>query len=93
MLTELLQEHVRTNISSPWHMSDTAKMGRSAEDGCMDSRLRVFGLNGLRVVDMSLALFVPSCHTRSTAYIFGELASEVLLQDHGFGGAAQRAKL
>ena len=40
-------------------MSSTAKMGRSAEDACVDSRFRVFGLNALRVVDMSVAPFVP----------------------------------
>ena len=40
-------------------MSGTAKMGRNAEDSCVDSRFRVFGLDALRVVDMSVAPFVP----------------------------------
>jgi len=34
-------------------------MGRSAVDACIDSRFRVFGLDALRVVDMSIAPFVP----------------------------------
>jgi choline dehydrogenase-like flavoprotein len=34
-------------------------MGRSAEDACVDSRFRVLGLEALRVVDMSVAPFVP----------------------------------
>lgn len=34
-------------------------MGRSPEDACVDSRFRVFGLDALRVVDMSVAPFVP----------------------------------
>jgi choline dehydrogenase-like flavoprotein len=59
MLTMLLQEYIRTSTASSWHMSGTAKMGRSAEDACVDSRFRVFGLNALRVVDMSVAPFVP----------------------------------
>lgn len=59
MLTKLPQEHIRTNTASSWHMSGTAKMGRNAEDSCVDSRFRVFGLDALRIVDMSVAPFVP----------------------------------
>jgi choline dehydrogenase-like flavoprotein len=59
MLTKSPQEHIRTNTTSSWHMSGTAKMGRNAEDSCVDSRFRVFGLDALRVVDMSVAPFVP----------------------------------
>jgi hypothetical protein len=59
MLTKSPQEQIRTNTASSWHMSGTAKMGRNAEDACVDSRFRVFGLDALRVVDMSVAPFVP----------------------------------
>lgn len=59
MLIKLPQEHIRINIASSWHMSGTAKMGLIAEDACVDSRFRVFGLDALRVVDMSVAPFVP----------------------------------
>jgi choline dehydrogenase-like flavoprotein len=34
-------------------------MGQSAENTCVDSHFRVFGLDALRVVDMSIAPFVP----------------------------------
>jgi choline dehydrogenase-like flavoprotein len=34
-------------------------MGRSPKNACVDSRFRVFGLEALRVVDMSVAPFVP----------------------------------
>jgi choline dehydrogenase-like flavoprotein len=40
-------------------MSGTVKMGQSAENACVDSHFRVFGLDALRVVDMSIAPFVP----------------------------------
>jgi choline dehydrogenase-like flavoprotein len=59
MLIELLQEYIRTNTASSWHMSGTVRMGQSTENACVDSRFRVFGLNALRVVDMSIAPFVP----------------------------------
>jgi hypothetical protein len=40
-------------------MSGTVKMGTNAGDACVDSRFRVFGLQALRVVDMSVVPFVP----------------------------------
>lgn len=39
-----------------WHMCGTAKMGKPAEpDTCVDKDFRVLGVQGLRVVDMSVA--------------------------------------
>lgn len=59
MLDVPLKEHARGNLMSSWHMSSTAKMGKSAEEGVVDSRFRVFGVQSLRIVDMSVAPFVP----------------------------------
>jgi hypothetical protein len=88
-------------------MSGTVKMGTNPADACVDSRFRVFGLQALRVVDMSVVPFVPkyapsydhrdagvlmscSCHTQSTAYILGELASDVFKEDHGLNRVSKQ---
>ena len=43
-----------------WHMCGTVKMGKPGEpDACVDKKFRVMGVQGLRVVDMSVAPFVP----------------------------------
>ena len=43
-----------------WHMCGTAKMGRAEDsDACVDGNCRVKGVHGLRVVDNSVAPFVP----------------------------------
>jgi choline dehydrogenase-like flavoprotein len=39
-------------------MSGTVKMGARGE-ACVDSHFKVFGLQGLRVADMSVLPFVP----------------------------------
>lgn len=46
----------RENLVSTWHMNGTAKMGKSEnEDGAVvDIDFRVFGVQGLRVADMSV---------------------------------------
>ena len=44
-----------------WHMCGTVKMGKPAESdtSCVDKDFRVTGVQGLRVVDMSVAPFMP----------------------------------
>ncbi|KAK5118456.1 hypothetical protein LTR62_002970 [Meristemomyces frigidus] len=76
------QEHIRGSTMSSWHMSGTVKMGNSPSHACVDPSFRVFGLNSLRVVDMSVVPFVPNCHTQSTAYILGEIAGDVLAEEY-----------
>jgi choline dehydrogenase-like flavoprotein len=52
-------EHVKANLGSSWHMCGTARMGRSKEEACVDHNFKVFGLQRLRVVDLSVCPFVP----------------------------------
>jgi choline dehydrogenase-like flavoprotein len=50
----------RQNGVSSMHMSQTCMMGKSQDDGaCVDSSFRVFGVNALRVADMSVVPLLP----------------------------------
>jgi len=49
-------------------MSCTARMGLESSTACVDSNFRVFGLQNIRVVDLSICPFVPNAHTQT----FGE---------------------
>jgi len=53
------QEWVQEKCASSWHMSGTVCMGVNNESACVDSNFRVFGLDNLRVVDLSVCPFVP----------------------------------
>ncbi|KAI9820634.1 MAG: hypothetical protein M1827_005003 [Pycnora praestabilis] len=80
---EDIWEHIRTSLSSSWHMSCTAKMGKPNDPGtCVDNDFRVVGIKNLRVVDMSVTPFVTNNHTQSTAYLIGETAAEKLIVEH-----------
>lgn len=78
----------RRNCTSTWHMSGTCKMGRDKErDGAVvDPRFRVFGVEGLRVADMSIMPFIASCHVQSTAYQVGMVAAEKLQAEYSLNG-------
>jgi choline dehydrogenase-like flavoprotein len=77
--------HVKSNLMSSWHMSCTATMGKSADEAVVDSRFKVFGIQGLRVMDLSVCPFVLNAHTQSTAYVVGEIGAEVLAAEYGLG--------
>ncbi|KAH7072667.1 GMC oxidoreductase-domain-containing protein [Paraphoma chrysanthemicola] len=80
---EAIWTHVKRNLQSSWHMSCTAAMGKSDEEGVVDSDFRVFGVQGLRVVDLSVCPFVINAHTQSVAYVVGEIGAEVVAAEYG----------
>lgn len=53
---EVVEGWLREKSITVWHACGTVKMGRKGEEGtCVDSEFRVLGVEGLRVVDMSVA--------------------------------------
>lgn len=77
----------RQNGVSTWHPSSTVKMGKKEDQmACVDSDFRVFGLQHLRVVDLSVTTFLPNCHVQSIAYFIGETAAEKMIQEYNLDG-------
>ncbi|KAF2083900.1 GMC oxidoreductase [Saccharata proteae CBS 121410] len=74
---------VQERCGTMWHMSCTAKMGKEGDESAVvDSRFRVMGLEGLRVVDASVLPFVPNCHIVSVVYMIGAAAAEKLIVEY-----------
>lgn len=49
------QTFIQENLSPVWHANGTVKMGKPDDkSACVDSKLRVRGLESLRVADMSV---------------------------------------
>lgn len=80
---EGILEYWRQNGVAGLHAVGTVKMGRPGDpDAAVDSRFRVFGVEGLGVADLSAVPFVPNNHTQTTAYVTGATCAEVLLEDY-----------
>ena len=47
----------------------------------MDERLKVHGVKGLRVVDMSVFPVIPGCFPQSMVYALGERAVDLVRED------------
>ncbi|KAJ7575280.1 GMC oxidoreductase [Mycena floridula] len=69
---------LRKNGQSPWHLTSTAKMGKSAADSVVDKDLRVHGVRGLRVVDASVFPKQLSGHPCAVVVAVAERASDMI---------------
>jgi choline dehydrogenase-like flavoprotein len=79
---EALREHVR-NQAWGHHASCTCAIGARESGGVLDSRFRVHGARGLRVVDASVFPRIPGAFIVSAIYMVAEKAADVILEDAG----------
>ncbi|KAH8244749.1 hypothetical protein KR038_007633, partial [Drosophila bunnanda] len=83
--------HIRYFYVGAWHSVGTCRMApRSNPDGeemapggVVDERLRVHGVQGLRVVDASIMPELPAGNTNGPAMMIGERGAQLILEDRG----------
>src|SRR5215471_122819 len=76
-----LESFVRDATSTFWHYACTAKMGRD-EMSVVDSRLKVYGIDNLRVADASIMPRVTTGNTMATCVVIGERAAELIRETY-----------
>ncbi|KJX92217.1 hypothetical protein TI39_contig5889g00004 [Zymoseptoria brevis] len=59
-----------------WHANGTARMGKEADGGSVDSSGKVYGVQGLRVADLRVCPLTTNNHTQATAYLVGQKIAE-----------------
>lgn len=81
-----LLEFCRNNGATIFHPSGTCAMGKDPAAGAVvDTRLRVHGLAGVRVVDCSVMPTLVSGNTNAAAVMMAEKASDMVREDHRAG--------
>jgi len=72
-----LERFFRDGLGTFWHQCGTAKMGRDAMS-VVDGRLKVHGVDGLRIADASVLPRVTAGNTMAPCVVIGEQAAAFL---------------
>lgn len=75
-----LVDYLRSAAACAFHPAGTCRMG-SDDEAVVDARLRVHGVQGLRVVDASIMPTVTSGNTNAPVVMIGEKAAEMIRAD------------
>lgn len=76
-----LDEFVSNNAWTVFHPCCTCRMGSDSSLSVVDNRLRVHGVQNLRIADASIFPTIPSGNTNAPAIMVGERASDLILAD------------
>ncbi len=79
---EAILAYIRAEAESVYHPVGTCKMGRDSM-AVVDPRLRVHGIEKLRVADASLMPTITSGNTNAPSIMIAEKCADMLLQDNG----------
>lgn len=82
--TDALLDYAKETGQTAWHTVGTCRMGNS-RNSVVDPRLRVHGMQGLRVIDASVLPTIPSSNTNAAAIMVGEKGADMILEETGAG--------
>lgn len=75
-----LRAHCRKVVKTNYHPVGTAKMGADGDPmAVLDARMRVRGIDGLRVCDMSAVPEIPAGNTNAPAMMLGDRCADLVL--------------
>ncbi|MGO1120597.1 GMC family oxidoreductase [Rhodovibrionaceae bacterium A322] len=79
--TEEIVADIQQRVGTVFHPVSTCRMGPDPKVDVVDTHLRVYGTENLRVVDASIFPTLISGNTNAPAIMVGEKASDIILQD------------
>ena len=74
-------EYAKANVLSIWHPLGTCALLPKESGGVVNPKLKVYGLENLRVVDASVIPLNPSGHIQTSVYGIAERAAEMITKE------------
>lgn len=77
-----LLDFARSSAATSFHLAGSCKMGPDSDaNAVVDPRLRVHGLEGLRVIDASIMPSLPSANTAAATMMIAEKGADMIIED------------
>ncbi|GAP88689.1 putative alcohol oxidase [Rosellinia necatrix] len=81
---EAIESWLRGNVNTTWHGLGTCRMSQACDQGgVVDANLSVYGVEGLKVADLSILPGNVGCNTNSVAMAVGEKAADIFIRELG----------
>ena len=79
-------EYIKANTIPNWHASGTCQMLPEENGGVVNSRLQVYGVEALRVIDVSIIPVLPDVNVAGPVYMIAEKGADIIKEDWGVAG-------
>ncbi|KAF2144347.1 GMC oxidoreductase [Aplosporella prunicola CBS 121167] len=73
MRKEILEKH-----QTGFHPCGTCRLGTNKDQGVVDSELKVYGVDRLRVIDASVFPIIPDCRIQNAVYMVAEKGADII---------------
>ncbi|KAI0126264.1 alcohol oxidase-like protein [Xylariales sp. AK1849] len=78
-----IEQWLREHVDTTWHSLGTCKMAPREKMGVVDANLNVYGVENLKIADLSIPPGNIGGNTNNTALMIGEKASDILIKELG----------
>jgi choline dehydrogenase len=76
-----IAKYIRQKAWSVFHPCSTCRMGSDPNISVVDPKLRVYGVENLRIADASIFPTIPTGNINAPSIMVGEYASDIILKD------------
>jgi alcohol oxidase len=80
-----IEQKIREILATTWHSLGTCKMAPRDAKGVVDRNLNVYGVQRLKLADLSVPPMNVGANTGNTAFVVGEKAADILIKELGLG--------
>jgi hypothetical protein len=78
-----IEEFLRRTVGTTWHSLGTCRMAPRDQMGVVDKDLNVYGVTGLKIIDLSIPPSNIGGNTNNTAFMIGEKGAGIIAGELG----------